>query len=123
MRRQDQGLWIGLAALLLVLVAAAVLGGGMMAAGTMGPGMMGWYGLPSAGIGWMWSLGWLAMFLFWAAIVALPWLVFRRLSGGSDSRHSEPSESPGEILKRRYAAGDISREQFEEMERVMQGQS
>ena len=33
---------------------------------------------------------------------------------------SSPSETPHDILKRRYAAGEITREQFEQMRRDIQ---
>jgi uncharacterized membrane protein len=58
---------------------------------------------------------------FWGAIVALVVLTFRHLMSNADSARTEPSESPTEVLKRRYATGEISREQFEEMQHVLQG--
>ena len=121
MKRQDQGLWIALGVLFVVLLAIPMVGGGMMASGMMGRGMMGWYGVTGEVSSWMWPIGWLAMVLFWASIIALVVLGFRRLTSSSDNASPEPPESPTEILKHRFAVGDISREQFEEMTRVMQG--
>jgi putative membrane protein len=121
MRRQDQGLWIGFGVLLLVLLGVPVLSGGMMASGMMRRGMMGWYGVSGDASGWMWPFGWLAMVLFWGAVVALGVMAFRLVTSGAHSAHTEPTESATEVLKRRYATGEISREQFEQMQQVMRG--
>ncbi|MFA5895970.1 MAG: SHOCT domain-containing protein [Thermoplasmata archaeon] len=44
------------------------------------------------------------------------------MNHGSDhDSHSGSNESPLEILKRRFAAGEITREQYEEMKRVILG--
>ena len=50
------------------------------------------------------------MWLFWILIIAAIFLVLKSLSG---SGTSSPSESPMDILRKRYAAGEISREDFE----------
>jgi putative membrane protein len=124
MRWQDQGLWIGLCVLVLTLLAWPMLGGGMMGWGMMGRNMMGRY--PQDGNSWMLGLGmgvgWLVMLAFWAAMITLLLLAFRRMSGNVDNTRPESSETPAEILKRRYAAGDITRDQFEEIQRVLEGQ-
>jgi putative membrane protein len=116
MRRQDQGLWIGFGLVLVVLLGVPMLGGGMM-----GRGMMGWYGATGDASGWMWPFGWLAMVLFWGALVALGAMAFRLVTSSAHSAPTEHTESATEVLKRRYATGEISREQFEEMQQVMHG--
>ncbi len=68
------------------------------------------------GGGMMIGMG-LLVVLFWVAVIALivllvHWLVGRRESG--------PPESPLEILKRRYARGEIDRETFERMKRDLE---
>lgn len=50
-----------------------------------------------------------------AAGVGLLWLV--RQTG--QARSPSPTEAPGEILKRRYAQGEITAEQFEGMKRQL----
>ncbi|MBJ7601559.1 MAG: hypothetical protein JF922_26220 [Candidatus Dormibacteraeota bacterium] len=58
--------------------------------------------------GWMWPYGALMMLLFWGGLAVLIVWVVRRLSGpriGSDSAR--------EVLKRRFAAGEISPEDHE----------
>lgn len=38
-----------------------------------------------------------------------------------DDRREEKRESPREILDRRYASGEITKEQYEEMKRTLEG--
>ena len=68
--------------------------------------MMGGFGL-TAGFGW---LGMLVMGLFWVGVIVL---VVWGLSSLFSSRQ-QPNVTPGaeEILKQRYARGEISREEF-----------
>jgi len=70
--------------------------------GWFGPGMMGWG---------MWGLGWIFMLLFW------------RLAGFSRSRppSAKPHDSALEILRQRYARGEIDKEEFEQKKRDLTG--
>ena len=77
-----------------------------------GPGMMDW----GHGMGWF---GFVMMGVFWiliivAIIFAIRWLVVSS-RGGSHSQKSE--ETVLEILKKRYARGEINKEEFEEKKR------
>ncbi len=69
-----------------------------------GPGMMGW--------GWF---GLVCMWVFWVIIVVLIVLLIRRLlSVGPTGMASPPQEDSAlEILKKRYARGEINKEEFE----------
>ena len=65
------------------------------------------------------GLGFLPMFIvwfFWVATVAVVVFLIVRLVGGSSS---SPPRSAGseaeEILKQRYARGELTKEQFDEM--------
>ncbi|HIE26873.1 TPA: SHOCT domain-containing protein [Candidatus Poribacteria bacterium] len=69
--------------------------------------------------GWMHGFGmWggIMMFVFWIAVIVgivflVKWIVDQsRTNRGRD-------ESPLEILKRRYASGEITKEEFEEKKR------
>jgi putative membrane protein len=75
-----------------------------------GPGMMG-----SWGHGWM---GWFGSFmhlLFWGLVIFVLFLLVRRLwSPSQKSSEVMRNESPMDILKRRYASGEIDREEFEQ---------
>ncbi len=106
----NRGLWIALGVLVLVVVLAPLVGGGMM-----GWGMMGW----PPPRGWMWGLGMglgaIAMLAFWGALVLAVVLAVRALVG-----RSPKEDSALEILKRRYAAGEITKEQYEEMRKLLE---
>lgn len=79
----------------------------------MGGGMMG---------GWM-VLGWLlALVVLVALVVAIVW-VLRRAGGNywSPSAIPEPPANTAlDILKRRYAQGEIDAEQYERMKRQLE---
>lgn len=77
--------------------------------------MMGDWG---SGWGWGMGFGWIFMILFWAlvvlGIVALAkWLFAAGGSAGSGKR-------PLDILKERYARGEIARDQYEQMRRDLE---
>jgi putative membrane protein len=84
--------------------------------GGMGPGMMGW----GMGGGWF---GFIFMILFWVVIIAavvafIRWLV----KSGSSSNPNPPEQrqdSALEILRKRYARGEIDGEEFEQRKRAL----
>jgi putative membrane protein len=91
-------------------VLAFVLDGGARA--QMGPGMRDW-GHWGYGMGWFWNI---IMVVFWIAVIVgiiflIRWLV---ISTGTAGRAARSEDSPLEILKKRYARGEIDKEEFEE---------
>jgi putative membrane protein len=64
-------------------------------------------------------LGWLAMFvgmvLFVIVIVAVVWALIRLLNQGQTPR----SDASLEILRQRYARGEITQAEFEEAKRML----
>ena len=73
------------------------------------------------GGGCMMGMHWL-MWIFWILLIALlvwgaVWLVRRNRPGRAG--HGSTKESPTETLQRRYAAGDISTEEYEERKRKL----
>lgn len=120
-----RGLWIGLAILILVVLVAPMLVGGMVGPGVArGSGMMWGYapqGIPPGMTGWRWGmglgLGWLAMLAFWGALVAGVVLLIRALRRTGPEAESRDDGEALAILRRRYAAGDISRDEYERMRR------
>jgi putative membrane protein len=60
-------------------------------------------------------VGMIWMVVFWGAIVALIIWGVSRFAGGAGGRSD--GESPLEIARRRYARGEITREQFEQLRR------
>jgi len=78
-------------------------GGGMM-----GPWMMGGFGF----------MGPILMLLFVAALVgAVVWLVQTASRSGGPAAPMGGAETPLDILKRRYASGEITKKEFEAMKR------
>ena len=78
----------------------------------MGPGMMG----GGYGMGWFSPL---IMLAFWIAVIVgivflIRWLVISTRSTGQRTYHED---SALEILKRRYARGEIGKEEFEEQKK------
>lgn len=73
----------------------------MMSGGMMGSWGMG-YGI----------LGSFMMLLFWVLIVAGIVFAIRWISHGGSVKSSPGHEAPIEILKKRYAKGEIDREEF-----------
>lgn len=63
------------------------------------------------GQGWVWGSG-LMSWGFWILIVVLLVILVVRRSPGPNPRST--GTTPLEILERRYAAGEISTEEFEE---------
>jgi len=71
-----------------------------------------WY-MHDFGWGWM-ALGIFLMVIFWGSIIALiVWIVRRATNRGASSG----GVSPLDIAKERYARGEISREQFEQIKK------
>ncbi len=73
--------------------------------GMMGPGMMGGFGA----MGWM-PIIWIVVpaLIIWAVVAAV-----RGTSSSGSSDSASRSDSALEILKRRYARGEINKEEFE----------
>jgi putative membrane protein len=105
-------LWAGWAGLIpgVFVDKAFAQGEGGFGGWGMGPGMMGW---GYYGMGW---LGMILMMAFWiAVIVGIFFLIkwFAR-STGSSPRKGNQEDSALEILNKRYARGEIKKEEFEE---------
>lgn len=92
MSNKDSTLWIIIALLVGVIL---LFGGGMM-----GFGM---------------GFGAIIMVLFWGAII---WLVISLINAGTKKPEETP-ESALAILKKRYAKGEITKEQYLEMEKEL----
>ena len=72
-----------------------------------GPGMMDW----GYGMGWF---GTIFMAVFWIALIVGIVLLIRWLWVSAGKGKPETGDSPLEILKRRYARGEINKEEFEQ---------
>lgn len=77
--------------------------------------------------GWMMSgwgmgygfFGWLMMFLFWILIIAAVVLGVRWFIDQGKLKGSSVEETPLDILKKRFASGEIDKDEFETMRREL----
>ncbi len=85
-------------------------GGRGMGPGMMGPGMMGW----GYGMGWPWFILTIvfSIALVFGIVFFIRWMT---LSGGKGGMR--PEESALDILKKRYARGEITKEEYEKMKK------
>jgi putative membrane protein len=65
----------------------------------------------------MWILGSLVMVLFWGGLILLVVWAIRT----SAAKREVSSDSGLEVLRRRFAAGEITQDEFDKMRRVLQG--
>jgi putative membrane protein len=72
-----------------------------------------WHGMEGVGWGWL-GLGLFHMVLFWALLILVLYGLVKWLTGTSPDQASAL-----DILNARYARGEITREQFEQMKRDM----
>lgn len=87
--------------------------GGMFPFGGM---MGGWMG-PDTSVTWGWGWGWVFPLVFWGGIIAT--IVFLVRGAGQGGAGSPPpgGETALDILKKRYARGQITKAEFDEMRR------
>ncbi len=87
-----------------------MMNGGMMSMMMGGGNYMGGFGTDPMGFGWF---GWIFMILLWVLIVVGIVALIRWLMSQSRSNR-DYEKSPVEILKERYAKGEIDRKEFED---------
>ncbi|MEW6569742.1 MAG: SHOCT domain-containing protein [Nitrospirota bacterium] len=76
--------------------------------GGMGPGMMGW----GYGMGWLWTIITIA---FWVLVIIGIIFLIRWLAVSSKTRQEGRGEDSAlDILRKRYARGEINKEEFEQ---------
>ncbi|HET7833310.1 MAG TPA: SHOCT domain-containing protein [Gallionella sp.] len=67
--------------------------------------------------GWGWGMG-ISMLLFWVLVIAAIVLLIKFTASGGVDRSREKSAL--DILKERYARGEIEREEFEQKKRDLE---
>ncbi len=77
----------------------------------MGPGMM----------GWGWGMGWpgaVLMVIFWIAVIVVVIFFVRWLALSTNrGRRDASEESALDILKKRYARGEINKDEYEKIKK------
>jgi putative membrane protein len=63
--------------------------------------------------GWGMGFGWLFMIIFWALVILGVVYIFKMIA--ERTRPAEKGETALDILKKRYAKGEITKEEFERM--------
>ena len=123
MKTMTRSIWIVVA----VLIGLGLLAGGFLLSRNgwsvfgYGPGMMD----GNFGFGMMNGFGFGGIFtiLLWVVIIGLGvWLISSLVSRANSQPPSSlpPAESALDILKKRYARGEITKEQYDEMRRDLQ---
>lgn len=79
-------------------------------------GMMHWGGYGWDG-GW---LGWVGMVIWWVVIIWLVVAAIRWFSARTDSGSMSHGKSALEILKERYAKGEIDKKEYEERRKALE---
>ena len=122
MDRTSRVLLITLIGLLVVALAFPMALGGVMGMRAM-RGQMGGPDMPGGGwgMGLVMGLGGLAVVAFWTALIVGVALLVRQLSSPRAAPSGPVSETPLQILERRFAAGELSDEQFERMRQTLRG--
>ena len=111
-------------ALLVLVLLAVFAGGGLFGSGSMmgQGGIMGQGGMMDGGWGTLGILGVLVQLLFWGGLLAvIVWAVVRitanRQGGGTDARVG--GDAAEEVLRQRFARGEIDQEEYEQRHRVL----
>ncbi len=114
MQGRDVATVIGI--IILVILVLGLLGGGMMWTGMMGYGGYG---------GFVFSPLWgIVMIVFWLLVVGgIVWLVVSLFQQGRPSGMGPTvtGDTALNILRERYAKGEITREQYEQMRHDLEG--
>ncbi len=83
-----------------------------------------WHGMDGWGWGWTWGIGMVHGLLWWVFVILGIVLLLRLLGRGGGASVTPPSAPPEtalDILKKRYARGEIDKAEFEEKRRDLQG--
>lgn len=71
----------------------------------------------TGGWGWMSGFGWIFMILFWGLVIFGVVALAKWMFSTGDSVAGGGARPPLDILKERYARGEINRDQYEQMRR------
>lgn len=105
------------------LIIGAILVGLLIIAASVWGGISGWQG---SGWGMMGGFGWgglmgIGMIVFWGLVIWGIVLVVRGVISATGGESSRQDGSALEILKQRYARGEINKEEFEQKKKDLGG--
>jgi putative membrane protein len=70
------------------------------------------------GVGWWMMFGGIWMLIFWGAVIALVvWSIKKLTERSSAGSGNQQKHSPLDIAKERYAKGEISKDEFEQIKK------
>jgi len=82
--------------------------------------MWGWDHM--GGYGYGMGFGWIFMLLFWVILIIIAVVAVKALAFPSDSnRKKQSGDRAIELLRERFARGEIGKEEFEEKRRTLDG--
>ena len=76
--------------------------------------------------GWGWHMGGFGMIIWIVVLIVVIWLIIRLVTrndatAGRGTQHTLPeNESPLDVLQKRYARGEITREQYLDMKKDLE---
>lgn len=75
--------------------------------------------------GWGWHMGGFGMIIWLIILIAIIWLIVRLIQknngGGGESRQvPSQEESALDVLQKRYARGEITREEYQQMKQDLE---
>jgi len=65
------------------------------------------------GFGWGYGFGWIFMILFWGLVIVGIVAIVKGLMGSSTNTNNPQQKTALDILKERYARGEVEYEEFE----------
>lgn len=68
---------------------------------------------------WWGGMG-IGMTLFWLIVIAVIFILVKQGMGWCSGHSGNASESPMKVLKKRYASGEIDKEEFESMKKELE---
>ena len=71
------------------------------------------------GAGWAMGFGWLWMILVPVTVVAIVVALVWAVAAAADGRRGTPTEDAAQILKARFARGDITEAEYEQARRLL----
>lgn len=68
---------------------------------------------------WGFGMG-VGMMIFWLIVIAVIFILVKQGIGGASDQSRNVSESPLKVLQKRYASGEIDKDEFESMKKELE---